>query len=97
MGLLSLSSFSSSSSSSCTWCTYTSPPPHLHLLSLSSSISSSYTRCIFTKEQKKKQNGPWSVTLEEEGVYLYTCGVKTHCSRYNQKARITVSQDCGQE
>jgi plastocyanin len=40
------------------------------------------------------EEGPWSVTLAEEGMFHYVCTVLTHCSEGRQKAMITVSNDC---
>merc|ERR1719500_420566 len=34
--------------------------------------------------------GPWSITLTEEGMYHYACGVVGHCELGQQKAMINV-------
>jgi plastocyanin len=52
-----------------------------------------YDSCTFDGEWHGVA-GPWSVTLPEEGIFLYVCTVLTHCEKGKQKAMITVSNDC---
>ena len=54
----------------------------------------SYADCILDADQTEAVEGPWSTTLAEEGLFLFVCGVKTHCSEGLQKAEITVSSSC---
>merc|ERR1711972_262119 len=54
----------------------------------------SYADCILDADETEAVEGPWSITLPDEGLFLFVCGVKTHCSAGNQKAEITVSKDC---
>merc|ERR1711970_209245 len=54
----------------------------------------SYADCILDADQTEAVEGPWSTTLAEEGLFLFVCGVKTHCSEGLQKAEITVSSNC---
>ena len=53
-----------------------------------------YVDCVLSEDQTEAEEGPWSTTLVEEGIYFFVCGVKTHCSAGSQKAEILVSTNC---
>ena len=38
--------------------------------------------------------GPFSFVTNTEGVHYFICGVGSHCSAGNMKAKITVSSSC---
>ena len=67
--------------------------PWHNVVSLGDDLAS-YADCILDADETEAVEGPWSTTLAEEGLYLFVCGVKTHCSAGNQKAEITVSSNC---
>ena len=67
--------------------------PYHNVVALGDDVAS-YADCILDADQTEAVEGPWSTTLAEEGIFLFICGVKTHCSEGLQKAEITVSSNC---